>query len=124
MRLLSVTGLVLLSACAPGFIPPMADTGVEGYVTIGPSCPVMQVGNPCPDKPYAATLTILAEPSRLQVAQVQADAMGYYRVELAPGHYTLHPESPGKMPHAEDLPVAVQAHHFTRLDVVYDSGTR
>jgi hypothetical protein len=116
--------LVIVSACAPGFVPPVTDTGVEGYVTIGPSCPAMQAGNPCPDRPYAGTLTILVEPSGLQVAQVQADAQGYYRMELAPGHYVVHPESPGSIPHAQDLPLAVQAHQFTRLDVVYDSGIR
>ncbi len=123
-RFLSLTALVLMSACAPGFVPPVTDTGVEGYVTIGPSCPVMQVGNPCPDRPYAGTLTILAEPSRLQVAQIQADAKGYYRVELTPGHYILRPESPGTLPHAADLPLTVLAHQVTRLDVVYDSGVR
>jgi hypothetical protein len=118
-----VLTFLLIAACSP--FPAPADSGIEGHVTIGPMCPVMQVGNPCPDKPYQATLTVLTSASRHKVIQFQTDANGYFRVALAPGEYILHPESPnGMMPYAADVPFRVDAHQFTAVNVAYDSGIR
>ena len=119
-------GLVVLLAyaCSPGLgrVPP--DSGVEGFVTVGPSCPVVQVGQPCPDQPYPATLTVLDEYGINRISRVVADSKGYFRVALAPGKYVLNPESPGILPRAAPVPVIVQANHFTRQDIAYDSGIR
>lgn len=114
----------LLTACARPPMAPSADSGVQGYIVVGPSCPVMQVGVPCPDRPYSATLSILSDGGVPRVSQVHADAAGYYRVVLVPGRYVLHPESQGALPRASEINFAVEAHRFTRLDVVYDSGIR
>jgi hypothetical protein len=114
--------LVLSSACSP-LTTAEPDSGIEGTVTIGPTCPVVQVGNPCLDKPYQATLTVLTS-AGVKLLQFQTGADGHYRITLAPGDYILHPESPQMMPHAPDIPFAVVAHQFTRVDVVYDSGIR
>ena len=116
--------IAALAACAPLSGPAPTDSGVEGYVTLGPSCPVMQADNPCPDKPYPALLTILNAAGRSRIGQVQADATGYYRLALAPGQYILHPESPSVMPRGAEITFVVQPHQFTRQDVVYDSGIR
>jgi hypothetical protein len=116
--------MLVLAGCAslPG--PVATDSGIEGRVTIGPMCPVVQIGNPCPDKPYQATLTVLTSTSLHKVIQFQTDANGYFRVGLAPGTYILHPESPNVMPYAADIPFEVDAHLFTTLNVIYDSGIR
>jgi hypothetical protein len=116
--------LFFVAACSPPMTPAAVDSGVQGQAMLGPSCPVVQVDNPCPDEPYAGTLTILAEGSSQVVAQIQADAQGFYRIALAPGHYLLRRESPGIRPFAADVPFLVQAHQFTRLDVVFDTGIR
>jgi hypothetical protein len=114
--------ILLLAACLPS--PAPADSGVEGQVTVGPMCPVMEIGNPCPDQPYQATLTILTTTSRHKVLRFQTDQNGFFRVALAPGAYILQPESPNVMPYASEMAFTVQAHEFTRLEVVYDSGIR
>jgi len=114
--------ILLLTACLPPAAP--GDSGVEGQVTIGPMCPVVQMGNPCPDQPYQASLTILTTTSRHKVIQFQTDQIGFFRVALAPGEYILRPESPNVMPHASEVAFTVQAHQFTRLNIVYDSGIR
>jgi len=111
---------LLITSCSP--IP--SDSGIEGNVTIGPMCPVMQANNPCPDKPYQATLTVLTTTTRRKVIQFETEADGYFRVALAPGEYILHPESPNVMPYAAEIPFTVTNHQFTRVDVVYDSGIR
>ncbi len=113
------------AACSPRTAAAPSDSGIQGVVTIGPMCPVMQVGVPCPDKPYQAALSILTADGQHTVTRIETDPNGYFQVDLAPGKYILHPESPNNgMPHARDLPFVVEPHRFTRLEVSYDSGIR
>jgi len=112
----------LLAACGPSSTP-NSTSGVEGHVTVGPTCPVVQIDNPCPDKPYQATLSILDKRGK-NILKFQTDANGYYHTQLAPGDYILRPESPGVMPHAPEQPFTVSPDEFTTVDVVYDSGIR
>jgi hypothetical protein len=114
--------VILLTACLPTQMP--TDSGIEGRVTIGPTCPVMQINNPCPDKPYQATLTVLTGSSHLRVIQFQTDANGYFRVALSPGEYVLHPESPNIMPHAGDQNFTVLPHEYAQVNISFDSGIR
>jgi len=111
-----------LVSCSPATNAP-ADTGIEGQVFIGPTCPVEQVNHPCPDKPYQATLSVLT-PARTKILEFQTDAEGYFRITLASGDYILHPESPNIMPHAAEQTFTVITGQFTRLTVTYDSGIR
>ncbi len=113
--------ILALTACLQ--TPQPSDSGIEGIVTIGPMCPVMQEGVPCPDQPYQATLTVLTTSGK-KVTQFQTDADGRFRVDLAAGDYVLHPESPNGLPFARDIPFTVAEHKFTRLEIIYDSGIR
>ena len=124
LKSLFLFAILILGACSPLVTPIPTDSGIAGRVTIGPTCPVQQINNTCPDKAYQATLTVLASDGRDKVIQFQTDVNGYFQVALAPGQYILHPESPDVMPHAADIPFVVNAHQFTRVDVVYDSGIR
>ena len=92
-------------------------------MTIGPTCPVIQVDNPCPDKPYQAFLTVLDSRGR-KVTRFQTDSNGYFHIALKAGEYVMHPESPAIMPYAADQSFTVQADQFATLDIVYDSGIR
>jgi hypothetical protein len=113
--------VLLLTACLQS--PQPSDSGIEGIVTIGPMCPVMQANVPCPDQPYQATLTILTTSGK-KIAQFQTDEKGYFRFDLTSGDYILHPESPNGMPFAADMPFTVDEHEFTLLKISYDSGIR
>ena len=114
--------IILLATCSAQQ-PADADSGVEGQVLIGPMCPVVQVGQECPDQPYQATLTVNS-PRGERIAQVQTDEQGRFRIPLEPGEYILHPESPNVMPFAAELTFTVEFGKFTRLVVNYDSGIR
>lgn len=113
-----------LTACS---ITPTPDStsGVYGRVTIGPVCPVVQVGKDCPDKPYQATLSILTA-SGDKVTRIVTDADGNFRANLAPGSYILRPETPQNqpLPHAQEQQFTVTAGKFTEIPVTYDSGIR
>jgi hypothetical protein len=112
----------LLAACSP---PLRADTGIQGQVTVGPMCPVVQEGQDCPDQPYQATLTILNEAGS-RVMRFTTDADGAFRVPLAPGSYILRPEVPegAPMPIAAEQAFTVAEGSYTELKVIYDSGIR
>jgi hypothetical protein len=113
--------IFLLAGCSSSPTPPAS--GVEGQVLIGPMCPVVQVGNPCPDQAYQATLTIL-DLNGKKLARFQTEADGTFHYAIAPGQYVLHPESPATFPHAPEQTFTVQQGQYTRLTVTYDSGIR
>jgi hypothetical protein len=114
---------ILLMGCGPVSSPP--DSGIYGQVLLGPTCPVERPGLACADKAYQATLTVLT-PSGKRVARFTTNPEGSFRVQLPPGIYTLHPETPeGQMlPIGRDQDFIVDAGKFTQLTVSYDSGIR
>lgn len=121
---LLVAAFALMAAqCDSNGNPPSA--GIEGLVTIGPVCPVERIDTPCPDKPYQATIVVKDERGG-EAARVQSSTDGRFRVELAPGTYTLAPQSPnlGGIPSAREQQVEVRAGAFTTVSVQFDSGIR
>jgi len=114
--------IIFLSACTQSQSSTV-ESGVEGRVTIGPMCPVVRLDLPCPDKPYQATLTVL-NPAGKKIAQIQTDIDGLYQLTLLPGEYTMQPESPNVIPHAQAQSFTVLEGRYTMLDIVYDSGIR
>jgi hypothetical protein len=120
---------ILLAACLPTpqqsivATPQSLNSGIEGTVTIGPACPVVQQNNPCPDKPYQATYTVLTT-AGAKVTEFQTDEQGRFQISLAPGDYVLHLESPQPMRNIQDMPFNVAENKYTLLDIKYDSGIR
>ena len=115
---------VILAACAPQ-TPVTLNSGIQGQVLIGPTCPVVREGLDCADKPYQATLTVLTSNGK-RVTQFQTGRDGKFRLSLTPGDYILHPETPqGKpLPRAPEQPFTVTEGNYTSLAVTYDSGIR
>jgi len=115
--------LLFLTACSSATNPTPTNSGIEGQVLIGPMCPVVQVGQECPDQPYQAVLTV-SSPQGEKIVQFQTDEKGRFKIPLAPGEYILHPESPNGMPFAGEQTVRVEEGKFTQVAVNYDSGIR
>jgi hypothetical protein len=124
MKIQFITGIliILLATCSVQEAVP-ADSGVEGQVLIGPMCPAVQVGQPCPDQPYQTKLTINGQDGK-RITQVQTDQQGRFKISLKPGQYILHPESPNVMPFTAEQSFSVAAGQFTQITVNYDSGIR
>ncbi len=120
--------VIVLSVCnqtisiTPSTTP---TSGIEGYVTQGPMCPgpVAFGDSSCQDQPYQATIAIL-NADKQEMTRFQTDTAGYFKITLAPGSYTLHPESEKIMPHASDQAVVVTPNQFTQVTVMYDTGMR
>jgi hypothetical protein len=115
-----------LSSCVqelPITPTPTPSSGVEGHVTEGPICPgpVVISSTQLQDQPYQATLSIL-DATNKPITQFQTDGSGYFKVNLSPGMYILHPESNNAYPRAADQPLVVAAGQFTQVTIVYDTG--
>jgi len=109
-----------IAAASPS---PADDSGIEGIVTIGPTCPVERADSPCPDRSFEATIDI-QDASGRRVAQVRSGADGRFRVSLEPGAYILHPLSTTTPPYAADQTVSVARAAVTSVQIQYDSGIR
>jgi hypothetical protein len=120
---LFVAFALIAAQCDNNGKPP--SSGIEGLVTIGPVCPVERVDTPCPDKPYQATI-VVKDGQGGEAARVQSGKDGRFRAALAPGAYTLAPQSSsqGSYPFAPEQQVEVQAGVFTTVSVQFDSGIR
>ena len=123
MRIQFLIGLLIISLATCSAPATPTDSGIEGQVLIGPTCPVVVEGQDCADKPYQATLTVNS-PNGRKIAQVQTDEEGRFKIPLAPGEYILHPESPNVMPFAGEQTFIVETGKFTQIVVNYDSGIR
>jgi hypothetical protein len=85
MRLLIVTALLAMAACASPAATPTG--GIEGTVTAGPTCPVEIQGSPCP--PQVWTGTVRATRSDGTVVDARTDLDGHFRLVLEPGTYSV-----------------------------------
>jgi hypothetical protein len=114
------------AGCGPTSHPrAVPGTGIEGRVTVGPTCPVERVGTPCPPAPLSAVI-IVRDSTGAKVARVASGKDGLFRVDLPPGTYTLDPQSPGPagLPRGEPQTVEVRRGAYTHAEVHYDSGIR
>jgi len=104
-------------------LPGIGRTGISGIVLVGPQCPVVRVGEECPDKPYEADIDVY-DASGAFVTRVRSDVYGEFFVDVPAGDYRLEPRSPGVLPSASPIDVTVLDGRTTRVVVQYDSGIR
>ncbi len=119
--------ILLLAACGPGgpsAVPSAPlDSGIRGFVRLGPTCPVETRDVPC-TTPYVAVLVILDLDDR-EVARISSGADGRFEVLLPPGEYTIAPTPGGDpLPSAPPQSVSVVAGSFTAIEINYDTGIR
>ena len=111
----------------PADSPAQVDSGVEGAVTIGPTCPVERIppDPACADKPYQTTLVISGTlPGKHADILVRTDAQGHFSQQLLPGQYTIRGQSEGMLPRLSPVTFEVAANALTTLDLQFDSGIR
>jgi hypothetical protein len=125
-----VCSIVPLAAVATGTAAgstvEASDSGIVGEVRIGPLSPAERAGQPSPDAPFSATLSVRAPDDERELLAVRSAQDGQFRINLAPGIYRLVPVSPnpGAPPYAEPLLVTVEPGKYTRVTIKYDSGIR
>lgn len=88
----------------------------------GPTCPVEQVGKPCPPAPVRATVE--ARIGARTVGSGQTSATGMYTFAVPPGSYTLVVVGSGPFPRCPDTPAQVSPGAVTAVNILCDTGIR
>jgi hypothetical protein len=109
-------------AGGPAFAP-CEQSGVEGRVTAGPTCPVQRADQPCPDQPVETTVRLLRKDGSV-AATGKSDADGSFRLGVAPGNYRLVADWPSRAGGCAPVDVTVEQGRFTHADVSCDTGIR
>ncbi|TMD21958.1 MAG: hypothetical protein E6I99_11225 [Chloroflexi bacterium] len=122
-RIASIALALLVAACGTPAAQP--GTGIQGTVQAGPTCPVERINSPCPPHPLAATV-VVRDGSGTEVTRFHSGADGRFKVDLAPGSYTLVGLNIGTgfLPRPIPTSVAVTRGAYTSINVEYDSGIR
>ena len=107
---------------------PKATGTLEGHVSIGPLVPVPREGEPEPTpapEVYAGRQIVVFSGSGREIARVQIDGQGNYRLALPAGSYRVDINHAG-IDSAAGLPAEVEilAGQTSRLDVDIDTGIR
>jgi hypothetical protein len=100
-------------------------SGIRGTVLLGPQCPVVVEGSPCPDTPFDADIQVLDRTGEV-VTTVHSGEDGTFEVALDPGTYTLQgvPSEGSPFPFAKPVTVTVEPETFTEITVNFDTGIR
>jgi len=119
----SITLAMALAAC--GAQPAKSGTGIQGIVQVGPTCPVERINSPCPPHPIAATI-VVRDGNGAEVTRFRSGADGRFKVDLAPGTYTLVGLTVGSsfLPRPIPTSVTVTQGTYASVNVEYDSGIR
>jgi hypothetical protein len=97
-------------------------SGVTGVVLAGPQCPVVTAESPCPDEPFVGSVVALEGDE--EVARVQTDSEGRFRMSLPPGSYTLAADLEPGLPFAEPSQVQVTEGTYVEVTLLVDTGIR
>jgi hypothetical protein len=118
--------VVTLAMAACGNQPAApAGTGIQGVVQSGPTCPVERINSPCPPRPLAATV-VVRDAAGHEVARTHSGADGHFKLDVAPGSYTVVGLTIGSsmLPRPIPTTATVIAGSYTTVTVEYDSGIR
>jgi hypothetical protein len=122
--LIALAAGLTLTGCASAGSSPSPTTGLTGVVVRGPVTPVCRVEVPC-DAPFSAVFMVVQNGRR--VAQFQSDTAGQFTVLLAPGAYTVAPNSdaPVISPSLQTKSVTVADNGMlTIVRLMFDTGIR
>ena len=115
-----------MAACGTAASPPIpSGTGIQGVVQSGPTCPVERINSPCPPRPLAATI-VVRDAAGHEVARTHSGADGLFKVDVAPGTYTIVGLNIGSsmLPRPIPTTVTVTSGSYATVNVEYDSGIR
>lgn len=107
-------------------VVPVAESGIQGIVTIGPTCPVEKLPpDPnCADKPYKANLEVSTKDGKL-VKRFSSGDDGKFKVSLLTGEYVVKNDSSSSiLPRMAPMNVIIKSGQFTEVNISFDSGIR
>ena len=114
---------LLLGACAGGGSGGSdLSSGIQGVVQAGPTCPVEQVGSPCPDRPVPSALRAIRADGR--IAAGRTDDRGRFRLALEPGTYVVTATPLAGTMTPVPVTVTVTSGAYAKVTLEADTGIR
>ena len=118
-------------APTPNPTPISLNSGIQGTITTGPTCPVQRIppDPSCANKPLQATASVQTADGAKTVTSFTSALDGTFKVTLQPGTYLIHVTDsphlsyPMAAANAQQI-VTVEANKFTTVDLVIDTGIR
>jgi hypothetical protein len=117
---------LVLASCGDEAAPDAGDQGVRGTVTLGPTCPVETLDDPCADETLAGVRVRVFRNGVELHATATSGPGGRFELRLPPGTYTLEAVLQPGGPGMSTVPVRVDVPRGRFVDVVVpiDSGIR
>lgn len=100
-------------------------SGIKGLVTRGPMCPVVRIGEECPDAPYETEVIIsrASSPSKI-FATMRSGKDGKFSVNLPPGDYSVNVLNEGISKTCSSVFVLVASDEIENINISCDTGIR
>ena len=115
---------VVSTACA-GAASSGADSGVQGKVMVGPTCPVERADSPCPDSPAGGATVQVLDSSEAVVASGTSASDGSFRVAVEAGSYQVKATRDSAIGReTRPVEVTVTSGEFVTVTLMFDSGIR
>ena len=122
MRRAIAAALIVISLTACGSLTsPGVHTGITGTVVRGPIAPTGPLGTSC-DAPFRGRFAV--RQGGTVASTFRSDSAGRFTVYVAPGRYTVTPESTSVIVQQQSLPVTVQPTGLTTVHLTFDTGIR
>lgn len=101
-------------------------SGVQGMVSLGPTCPVERTppDPTCAPKPYATAVVVYRSGSQSAFLMGNSDANGLFKFSLPPGSYTLEATSGKTFPRCAPVKISVPASGYASTTISCDTGIR
>jgi hypothetical protein len=120
--LLIIISLALIGIVACAAVP---GQGIKGIVLLGPHCPVVQAGSPCPDTPFQTALVVTTPDGSRVIKEFSSDENGMFAVLLPPGEYAIRSPAGTTLPYCTtQSSIIVSSGVLTEATVYCDTGIR
>jgi hypothetical protein len=122
--LLAGGAVLLLAACGSSSSPGAGSSTLFGRVLSAPSCPVEQLGRPCPPRPVEGALVEAVQDGAV-VASTHTAGRGRFQLRLDPGRYVIRATNVGAYASVAERPLVIRTGAPEQLiQLVVDSGIR
>jgi hypothetical protein len=118
---------VLLAACGQSASVAAAQGTLTGDVEASPTCPVEQVGKPCPPAPVPNREVQVLDASGKVAASTKTDVRGHFSLAIAAGEYVVKVAIvSGQIGMRQTTPgnVTITAGQTATITIVLDTGIR
>ena len=120
----AMVSAAMAASAAPVMADSLAATGVQGVVTLSPTCSGAQSEGAACSGPFSGARVSLQSPEGNRVATGTTPATGHYRLLAPAGDYRLLVRTPVKLMRCPARGVHVPATGFVSADIDCDSGMR